>query len=237
MRPFSSILKDGEIAAVSAYILRALMQCSDAAVHYHTAGNGWPDHAERNGAAFPFVQGEVPVDRPEASLTPSERVGLDLFKRTCSICHEGVTATDDHHRDVRHKTDHPEEGNHGAAEKHHDEEYNREYGEPTEHDLSPEISDLSPLRRTGRDLYLRNCALCHAADGSGRNWIGSFLDPSPPSFTDPAAALRLDNTTLRQVILGGRANTSMPAFRSVLEADQVEAIVAYLRRAFLTTTP
>ena len=260
MQSFATILDDAEIEAVAAFVQEALVRCASPNTRYHTAENGWPDHERRNGAAFPFVEGVLAIDSPRSALTAAQRSGLFLFKRACSVCHEGKNlyselpagmspaiadtissdqsrAEDSHlaaHREVQELDGH-EPRDHGNDDSHEDESYERDYGqeEESEHDRIPVFTDLTPRQRVGQDLYQRACALCHAADGTGRNWIGTFLDPSPPSFTDTAAAARLDDGALRQATLYGLPNTSMPAFRNVLDSEQIDAIIAYVRRAFL----
>jgi cytochrome c oxidase cbb3-type subunit 3 len=78
-------------------------------------------------------------------------------------------------------------------------------------------------------LFQDNCAFCHAADGTGRNWIGSFLDEHPRDLTG-ARARTMSDDELRNVIREGVAGTSMPAWRHVLSEAQVFDIAAYVRR-------
>jgi len=76
--------------------------------------------------------------------------------------------------------------------------------------------------------------LCHAADGSGANWIGRFLEPQPPDMADPDTRLRLVGAArLRRVIRDGLTGTSMPAFGSALSDDEIDAVAAYILKAFL----
>ncbi len=239
MQPFTSILDDTEIESVTAFVLEALVRCATPNIRYHTAENGWPDHERRNGAAFPFVLGTLAVNAREIELSAAQRSGLNLFRRACGVCHEGTIQgtvlrqipESPSAPDVA-PSQNPNLGHEGHSEH---EEYGRGYGneEEIQHDRIPVLADLTPLQHTGRNIYQQSCALCHAADGTGRNWIGTFLDPSPPSFIDTAVSARLDDDYLKQVTLGGLPNTSMPAFRSVLEIEQIDAIVAYMRRAFL----
>lgn len=90
MAPFAARLSDEDIRAVALYVASGL--AGDAA--YHTVANGWPDHERRNGAAFPFVLGEILLDAPEEDLTPAEIAGRDLFRSTCVNCHTGRTRED-----------------------------------------------------------------------------------------------------------------------------------------------
>lgn len=247
MQSFSEILDDTEIEAVAAFVLEALVRCGAHNTHYHTAANGWPDHERRNGAAFPFVSGTLAVDAREIELSATQRSGLDLFRRTCSVCHEGTIrgtvqgAAQGQRPESTVKSDGsllPKPSNWQEDHGEH-EEYGRGYDHEEEnlHDRIPGLANLTPQQRAGQNVYQQACALCHAADGTGRNWIGTFLDPSPPSFTDLPVRARLSDDRLRQVILDGLPNTSMPAFRQVLETEQIDAIIVYMHRAFIGQRP
>ena len=91
---------------------------------------------------------------------------------------------------------------------------------------------LSARALTGRPLYQENCAFCHAADGTGRNWIGSLLEPRPRDFTDPEFRLLDDAQAMEQRVLHGIPGTSMPAWKDVLAPDDIAAIVAYIEETF-----
>jgi cytochrome c oxidase cbb3-type subunit 3 len=84
----------------------------------------------------------------------------------------------------------------------------------------------------GKPLYQENCAFCHAADGTGRNWIGSFLEPRPRDFTDPEFRLLDDAQAMEQRVLHGIPGTSMPAWKDVLGHDEIAAIIAYIRESY-----
>jgi cytochrome c oxidase cbb3-type subunit 3 len=101
------------------------------------------------------------------------------------------------------------------------------------HDRVPQIAGLRPLEREGERLYQANCAFCHAADGTGRNWIGAFLEPHPADFTDPANRRRLNRETVAATAREGVPGTSMPAWKDVLSERELRAIAAYIDRAFL----
>jgi cytochrome c oxidase cbb3-type subunit 3 len=101
------------------------------------------------------------------------------------------------------------------------------------HDRPRPVAGLSAEERHGERLYRANCAFCHAADGSGRNWIGSFLDSHPRDLGDPVAMAGMDLARLRAVIRSGLPGTSMPAWGQVLSADEIAAIAAYVQRVLL----
>ncbi|HXF09141.1 MAG TPA: cytochrome c [Desulfuromonadaceae bacterium] len=67
--------------------------------------------------------------------------------------------------------------------------------------------------KTGRGLFLKNCAHCHGADGHG--------DDGPDLHN-----LDWTNEQISKRILNGKKG-QMPAFK--LSADEVKAIVTYVR--------
>ncbi len=51
------------------------------------------------------------------------------------------------------------------------------------HEIVTTPDKMTEQEARGLDLYQVNCAFCHAPDGTGQNWIGSFLKPRPRDFT------------------------------------------------------
>ncbi|MFQ5618229.1 MAG: c-type cytochrome [Rhodospirillales bacterium] len=228
MQGFGKSLSATEIDAVATFIEEEFIRCRRRNARYHTAENGWPEHEKRNAAAFRFVTGALGLDTPDDSLTPEERRGQAIFRASCIVCHEGrvrQSRQDSHERDEDHVED----------EAH---EYDRAYGGggAAEHDRAPALAEVTPQQALGARLYEQNCASCHALDGTGRNWIGRFLQPHPPDFARPETAARFDNARLRQAIAAGLPDSSMPAFGTVLAPDQVAAITAYIEYAFFRHT-
>jgi len=221
MLSFGKTLSGTEIDAVAAFVGEEFIRCHRTNTRYHTADNGWPAHETRNAAAFPFVSRSRRLDAPPDRLTPDERNGKAIFLASCIVCHEGANGSGEHDDDEDHEE--------GEAY-----EYGYAYGsdEGTAHDQAPVLANMTSQIALGAHLYQQNCAMCHAADGTGRNWIGRFLHPYPPDFTVPEIAARLDDTRLRHVIVAGLPDTSMPAFNAVLTHDQVTAIASYVKRAF-----
>ena len=204
MPSFSKVLSRDEIKAITDYVTRSFAARTGEGGRYHTTENGWPDHDTRYAPANPFALGELAVDVPLSSLSPTQREGLDLFKGACVSCHFGK------HERTTHLPDHEEKG---------------------PHDKVPEMVDMTPAEREGGRLYQAACAQCHAADGSGQNWIGRFLDPSPTDLSAPRSLELLSSDTFIERTLRAAEGTSMPSFEHVLSRTQVESIAAYLRRA------
>ena len=253
MKPFRDILSEDEIKAVARYAYDAFALCASVPAGYHTVENGWENHRERYEAAYPFVLGEISPERSEPSLSEEERRGRALYRQACVICHErdrtrrsGERPGDDGH-DHATASSAPVAmpgaiaavagpvsgaGTQGAEAAQNAEGYGYGLGDGP-HDQPRTIPNLTPFEDKGEHLYLDNCAYCHAADGTGLNWIGSFLEPHPPDFTDPEATAEFTDDSMRDAILDGVPQTSMPAFRQVMTDEEVSAIIAYMNRAFL----
>lgn len=82
----------------------------------------------------------------------------------------------------------------------------------------------------------RGCAFCHGADGTGKNWIGQFMEPKARDLTRYSRAT-LPPGRFAEVVRHGIEGSSMPAWSGVLRPDEVDAVVAYASRAFLQPHP
>jgi cytochrome c oxidase cbb3-type subunit 3 len=229
MVSFATVLDEQQVLDVARYIHRSFMSDGKLTAKYHSAENGWTDH-ERYAAAFPFVEGAIGVDAPWESLTAEQQRGRKLYELACVSCHDQPHSG----------------GNDGPTWELRAVSYPRRHFSHREdnadlisaaspyavHDVAPDSDGFSELALAGRALYEENCAFCHASDGTGRNWIGSFLEPRPRDFTDPEFRLIHDTAALEQRILVGIPGTSMPAWRDVLGPAEIDAIIAYVREAF-----
>jgi cytochrome c oxidase cbb3-type subunit 3 len=228
MASFAGILKPTEIAQVVDFVRREFMRDKARNTRYHTPENGWPDHA-RTRAAYPFALGELALDTPPERLTPAQRRGKALFLASCVSCHDRARVEDEGVIWEARAVSYPRAGySHIDPPKVDAMTSATPYAR---HDIAPRLNVLSPPARAGERLFQANCAFCHAGDGTGRNWIGSFMEPHPRDLT--GAAMRgMTAARLRQVIREGLPNTSMPAWKAVLDDNQIGAVIAYINRAF-----
>ncbi len=226
MHGFSRVLDKAQIELVVDFVREEFMQRQNPNTRYHTRANGWPEH-ERYQAAFPFATGQIPLDRPWESLSPEQVRGKRLYLVSCITCHDRSTVE-----------------NEGAIWRKQAVSYPRNNYSHTapdaisaasiyaRHDSPPAETKLSRAALAGQSLWQQNCAFCHAADGTGENWIGSFLEPAPRDLTDPAFMRHMTPELLRLRIRDGLANTSMPAWKDVLDSHQIDQIVTFIDEAF-----
>lgn len=224
MKPFDQTLSDDEISAVAAFVIDEFVMRKAPNTTYHTEANGWADHQPRYGLAFPFVLGEMDLDTPQIEMTDDQRRGRALYVDACITCHEPTASRFEFRafplshmgQVIRDPVDHVSRAS--------------VYGM---HDRPFEIAGLSAAEAKGKQIYDQNCAFCHALNGTGKNWIGAFLEPHPRNLTDPRQTSHLSDTRLRNVIREGLEGTSMPAWSAVLNEEEIDATIGYLRKAFL----
>jgi cytochrome c oxidase cbb3-type subunit 3 len=90
----------------------------------------------------------------------------------------------------------------------------------------PNAAAQGAPRIDARAIYQRSCQRCHGADGRGTS-LGRRL-PGIPDFTSGRWQQSRSRAKLMASILEGKGE-KMPAFRGKLDADQVSALVAYIR--------
>lgn len=229
MKPFASVLSEHEIRAVAHFVFQEFVVSKASNTSYHTAENGWPDH-DRYRSAFPFATGEILLSQPWETLSAEQTRGKRLFLESCVTCHDrGGQATSDSPWDAR-PLSYPRN--------------NFSYSTPQKldamtsaspyalHDIPPRLKRPTRSEKKGEKLFQANCAFCHAADGTGKNWIGSFLEPHPRNLRDAEFMDRITRQHFVEAVREGLPNTSMPAWKHVLSPSEVEAVADYVNRAF-----
>ncbi|EHR72961.1 cytochrome c553 [Burkholderiales bacterium JOSHI_001] len=83
----------------------------------------------------------------------------------------------------------------------------------------------------GRQLYARICSVCHGDRGGGSVWASANLKPAPRDFT--AAGAELTREKMLIAVAGGRPGTAMSAYAPRLSQADIEAVVDYVRGAFM----
>jgi len=224
MVSFASVISTEEIDAVVGYIRNSFMQDERPNLIYHTRENGWADH-DRYAPAFPFASGEIPLDRPWEQLTEEQRHGKDLFMQSCISCHDRAVVEDEGAIWELRALSYPR--------KHYSHRMDMDSISAASpyamHDQPPDTSRPSEAQKRGAELFQQNCAFCHGADATGRNWIGSFLEPRARDLTAEAITQRATER-LAYVIRNGLEGTSMPAWKHVLSDDQINDVITYLKR-------
>ena len=79
----------------------------------------------------------------------------------------------------------------------------------------------APDFTVGELLWMRNCALCHGAEGTGGQQAAI-------NFTSPQWQDSLDDAQIARTIAGGKPPT-MPAFADLLTPEQIQELVKQVR--------
>lgn len=226
MVSFASVLSPEEIDAVAAFVHHEFIANQAPNLRYHTPVNGW-EEADADNPALPFATGTLPLDTPDDRLTPEERRGKALFLTTCITCHDRSRVT--------------EPGPVWEAQAVSFPRLHYSHTAPDAisgatpyavHDIKPVIADLSPEEKLGESVFQQNCSFCHGADGTGKNWIGTFLEPHPRNLTDAAFMSTITEQQLAETIRQGLPDTSMPAWGQVLSEPEIKGLIRYIGKAF-----
>ncbi len=223
---FANVLSADEIRAVVTYVRGSFMGSMRSDRRYHSAENGWPDH-ERYRPAFPFVTGALSLSTDVRTLDPAQRAGRQLYLDACISCHDHGTGADGplmfEPRAVSFPRNPPitQVDTVSSASPY------------LRHERAPAMTGVSSQARAGEMIFQNNCAFCHARDGTGRNWIGSFLEPRPRNLTQLTGLTAMDRVSLRGAIENGIPGSSMPAWKHVLSDTAVDALMAYIEEVLI----
>ena len=77
-------------------------------------------------------------------------------------------------------------------------------------------------------LYGAQCAMCHGAAGGGDGQMAAAMNPKPTAIADPEFLKARTDEQLTTAITDGKG--LMPGYKAQLSADQIQALVAYIRK-------
>ncbi|HTL68951.1 MAG TPA: cytochrome c [Lacunisphaera sp.] len=89
------------------------------------------------------------------------------------------------------------------------------------------VGALTAHAAEGRSIFLANCTPCHGEDGKGRTPQGKKLHAK-----DLTASKLADAEVEKQIVAGSKdrsGNSRMPSFKTTLTADEITALIAYLK--------
>jgi mono/diheme cytochrome c family protein len=85
----------------------------------------------------------------------------------------------------------------------------------------------------GRQIYARVCSVCHGDKGTGSMWASANLKPAPRDFSSPQARAELTRDRMLAAVANGRPNTAMQGYSTKFNRADQEAVVDYIRGAFM----
>ncbi|MBI4302726.1 MAG: c-type cytochrome [Chloroflexi bacterium] len=83
------------------------------------------------------------------------------------------------------------------------------------------ISPATPAATSAGELYAVSCAGCHGVNRQGISGLGPALTPERLSA--------LNDTEIKETILNGRSGTAMPAFKSTLNPEEIDALLQLIK--------
>jgi mono/diheme cytochrome c family protein len=91
---------------------------------------------------------------------------------------------------------------------------------------------LDPRLQRGKIVFAQNCVVCHGERGQGSNHpVGGPLPPR--DLASPQARAELSRERMLASVTHGRPGTGMAAFSGRLPAQDIEAVVDYVRAALM----
>jgi high-affinity iron transporter len=88
------------------------------------------------------------------------------------------------------------------------------------------MGQVSPDETDGGKIFAAMCARCHGPAGKGDGPMGRRFQPPPTDLTSAEATKKSDED-LKKVISEGEE--SMPPFKDNLTAQQIDAVVKFIR--------
>jgi mono/diheme cytochrome c family protein len=99
-------------------------------------------------------------------------------------------------------------------------------------DAAHAVPNSKLLASHGGMLYMKSCAMCHGETGT-RTTTGR-MQPPPRDFTSPAVAAELTRKRMIASVTNGRPGTAMMGYGTQLSQGDIEAIVDFIREAFMS---
>ena len=90
--------------------------------------------------------------------------------------------------------------------------------------LATMLAPLAAFAADGAAVYKAKCASCHGADGKGETSIGKSMKLKSLAAAD---VQKTSDADLTKVISDGKGK--MPAYKAKLSADEIKALVAFIR--------
>jgi mono/diheme cytochrome c family protein len=86
-------------------------------------------------------------------------------------------------------------------------------------------------------LYHNYCSVCHGDKGDGRSRASNALSPPPYDFTSAKARAEQSRERIVAFITSGKPGTAMVAWKSQLNAREIEALADYVYTVFVQGAP
>ena len=81
----------------------------------------------------------------------------------------------------------------------------------------------------GMALYRGHCAVCHGIDGGGNGPKAPGMNPPPTNFRNATLMRAMPDSQLERAILAGKPGTAMKGYGTVMNPQDVAALIKHLR--------
>ena len=85
----------------------------------------------------------------------------------------------------------------------------------------------------GRKVYQDRCQVCHGTKGNGKSFAANALNPPPKNFTSEPSKKQLNQKRMIDSATNGRPGTAMMPWKDVLTAEEIRAVVHYIRKELM----
>ncbi len=85
----------------------------------------------------------------------------------------------------------------------------------------------------GREIFVRNCFVCHGVKGDGQGPRAFFINPKPRNFISTDSKRALNRPKIYTAIHKGLPGSVMPAWSKVLSDQEVANVAEFVFRAFI----
>jgi mono/diheme cytochrome c family protein len=100
--------------------------------------------------------------------------------------------------------------------------------------FSSSIAFADPVdSETGRDIFFKHCKACHGNKGDGKTFAANVLNPPPKNFTSEKSKQQLTEKRMIRSVMEGRKGTAMMPWESQLTAQEIQAVVQYIRKELM----
>jgi cytochrome c oxidase cbb3-type subunit III len=89
----------------------------------------------------------------------------------------------------------------------------------------------------GAAFYMSNCATCHGTTGDGRGPRAYFINPKPRNFLHPASRQEFNRVAIFNAVSAGKLGTEMPAWRHVLNQQEMADVSEFVFQRFIQPVP
>ena len=101
--------------------------------------------------------------------------------------------------------------------------------------FSSSIAFADPVdSETGRDIFFKHCKACHGNKGDGKTFAANVLNPPPKNFTSEKSKQQLTEKRMIRSVTDGRKDTAMMPWKSRLTAQEIQAVVNYIRQKLMS---